>query len=81
MGVNDRGPKLAVVVKVTEVFIHCAKALRRAQLWNMDLIQDRGEMPSLIKIILDQTTGALDDDDEMRKLDEGLEENYRKTLY
>ena len=30
MSVNDRIPKLAIVVKVSEVFMHCAKAFRRS---------------------------------------------------
>ncbi|MEP6445877.1 MAG: MSMEG_1061 family FMN-dependent PPOX-type flavoprotein, partial [Hyphomicrobiales bacterium] len=30
MSVNDRNPKIAIVVKVTTVFIHCAKAFRRS---------------------------------------------------
>ena len=81
MSVNGRIPKLAIVVKVSEVFIHCAKAFRRSQLWNPDHFQDRGEMPSLVKIILDQITGAPSDDEEMRKLDDELEDDYRKTLY
>src|SRR5215217_4065251 len=65
MIVNGRVPKLAIVVRVSEVFIHCAKAFRRSQLWNPDSLQDRREMPSLIKVILDQTTGAPSDDVEM----------------
>lgn len=81
MSVNDRVPKLAIVVRVNEVFLHCAKAFRRSQLWNPEHLQDRGEMPSLSKIILDQTTGAPSDDDEMRKIDDELEAEYRKTLY
>jgi hypothetical protein len=81
MSVKDRIPKLAIVVKVREVFLHCAKAFRRSQLWNPDHFQDRGEMPSLSKIILDQTTGAPSDDDEMRKIDDELEDEYKKTLY
>ena len=56
MSVDDRVPKLAIVVKVSEVFMHCAKAFRRSQLWNPDRFQDRRELPSLSKIILDQTT-------------------------
>ena len=81
MSVNDRIPKLAIAVKVNEVFLHCAKAFRRSQLWNPDRFQDRDEMPSLSKIILDQTTGAPSDDDVMRKIDDELEEEYKKTLY
>jgi PPOX class probable FMN-dependent enzyme len=81
MAVNGRTPKLAIVVKVSEVFLHCAKAFRRSHLWNPDHFQDRGAMPSLMKILLDQTTGAPGDDDEMRELDDGLEVEYAKTLY
>ena len=60
MIVNDRVPKLAIVIKVGEVFMHCAKAFRRSHLWDPEHFQDRREMPSLSKIILDQTTGAPD---------------------
>jgi PPOX class probable FMN-dependent enzyme len=81
MAISERIPKLAIVVKVREVFMHCAKAFRRSQLWNPDHFQDRGEMPSLMKILLDQTTGAPSDDEEMRKRDEDLEDDYRRTLY
>jgi PPOX class probable FMN-dependent enzyme len=81
MRIKDRIPTLAIVIKVREVFLHCAKAFRRSQLWNPDHFQDRAEMPSLSKIILDQTTGTPSDDDEMRKIDDDLEVEYKKTLY
>lgn len=81
MSVRDRVPNLAIVVRVGEVFLHCAKAFRRSRLWDPDLFQDRSEMPSLPNIILDQTTGAPDDADEMRRLDDELEEEYKQTLY
>ncbi|MEO5807301.1 pyridoxamine 5'-phosphate oxidase family protein [Devosia sp.] len=81
MSVNDRMPKLAIVVKVSAVFMHCAKAFRRSKLWSPEHFQDRREMPSLIKIILDQTTGAPSGEGEMRKLDDDLEEEYKRTLY
>ena len=81
MRVEDRVPKLAIVVRVTEAFLHCAKAFRRSQLWNPDHFQNRNEMPSLSKIILDQTTGAPNDDAAMRKIDDDLEDEYKKTLY
>lgn len=81
MSINDRIPTLAIVVKVSEVFLHCAKALRRSHLWNPDRFQDRKEMPSLMNILLDQTTGAPDDDAEMRELDDELEEDYKQSMY
>lgn len=80
MTVNDRVPTVAIVVKIGEVFLHCAKALRRSHLWDPDHLQDRRQMPSLIKMILDETTGAPGDED-MRRIDEDLEADYRRTLY
>jgi PPOX class probable FMN-dependent enzyme len=81
MAVNGRIPTVAIVVHVAEVFIHCAKALRRSKLWDQGEHQDRSEVPSLMKIILDQTTGAPADPAEMEKLDSGLEDEYQKTMY
>lgn len=81
MSINDRVPKVAIVVKVTSVFMHCAKAFRRSHLWDPSKFQDRSEMPSLINIIMDQTTGAPDDAGEMKALDDKLEEDYKRTLY
>jgi len=80
MRVNDREPRLAIVVSVREVFMHCAKAFRRSRLWDPDHFQDRRDMPSLSKIILDQTTGA-PDDAAMQEIDRDLEEEYKRTLY
>ena len=80
MTVNDRVPTIAIIVKVGEVFMHCAKAFRRSHLWDPDYFQDRSEMPSLIKIILDETTGA-PGAEEMEKIDAGLEEAYRQSMY
>jgi len=58
MEVYNRRLKLAILVRVSEVFLHCAKAFRRSHLWNPEHFQDRRDMPSLSKIILDQTTGV-----------------------
>lgn len=81
MSVNERMPRLAIVVSVTEAFLHCAKAFRRSRLWDPAARQDRTEMPSLMHMLLDQTTGAPADPAEIAKRDEGLEEDYRSSLY
>ncbi|HNW01123.1 MAG TPA: pyridoxamine 5'-phosphate oxidase family protein [Burkholderiaceae bacterium] len=81
MVVNDRMPTVAIVVTVEEVFIHCAKAFRRSKLWDPSQRQNRSDMPSLLKIIMDQTTGAPNDPEEMKKIDAGLEDEYQKTMY
>ncbi len=81
MAVNGRVPVIAIAVHVEEVFIHCAKALRRSNLWDAERHQDRSEIPSLIQIILDQTDGAPADPEEQDRLDEALEDEYRQTMY
>ena len=81
MDINGRSPRVAIAVHVLEVFIHCAKAFRRAKLWDHDQHQNRSEVPSLMKIILDQTTGAPTDPHEMDKLDADLERDYKQTMY
>ena len=80
MAVQDRIPTVVIVVTVEEVFIHCAKAFRRSKLWDSSQRQDRSEMPSLLKIIFDQTSGA-PDDEAMKKIDADLEDEYQKTMY
>ena len=79
--VNDRAPNAAIVVEVAEAFLHCAKAFRRSHLWDPAHFQNRKEMPSLMKILLDQTTGAPEDAAEMAKKDADLEEDYRTSMY
>ncbi|MBO6896795.1 MAG: pyridoxamine 5'-phosphate oxidase family protein [Shimia sp.] len=81
MEVQDRLPRAAIVVSVVEVFLHCAKAFRRSKLWDPASLQDRSEMPSLSKMVLDQSTGAPEDPEEMAKLDAHLETRYRETMY
>lgn len=81
LGVNGRNPALAIVVEVKTVFMHCAKAFRRSRLWEPDQFQNRQEMPSLIEIIHEQTTGHPGDEDEMKTRNEALEETYKRTLY
>lgn len=81
MAIQNKPPKAAIVVRVTEAFLHCAKAFRRSHLWDPDHAQDRSSMPSLVKMILDDTTGAPETASEMRQLDEALEQDYQKSMY
>jgi PPOX class probable FMN-dependent enzyme len=78
--VNDRVPKLAIIVTVREAFMHCAKAFRRSHLWDPAQFQDRATMPSLMHILLDQT-GGKPSDEELQRKDEDLEEEYKQTMY
>lgn len=81
MAVKGRVPKLAIMVEVHEVFLHCAKAFKRSHLWDPSRHLQRSELPTLSKMILDQTGGAPADAEEMRRIDEGLEREYDQTMY
>jgi hypothetical protein len=58
MAVDGKRPKLAIVVTVVEAFLHCAKALKRARLWADDYRIDRKQLPSLGRMLVEQTNLA-----------------------
>jgi uncharacterized protein len=80
--VNGKPPKVMIKVAVEEAFIHCAKALRRSRLWDPASRQDRKEMPSIARMILEQVAcDAEVDETEAAKADVYVEENYKNELY
>ncbi|MDA0821619.1 MAG: pyridoxamine 5'-phosphate oxidase family protein [Proteobacteria bacterium] len=81
--VKGRVPKLGILVAVEEAYLHCAKAFRRSKLWDPESRQDRNEMPSLGKIIMEQTAAADNPPsaEEVQQVDEYIEDNYRNALY
>lgn len=79
--VNGKVPKAGILVSVDEVFLHCAKALKRSRLWEGDYRQDRSQMPSIARIILDQVCEAGIDETAAAEADASVEEAYRKELY
>ncbi|HEY1386381.1 MAG TPA: pyridoxamine 5'-phosphate oxidase family protein [Dongiaceae bacterium] len=79
--VGRKQPKVAIRVAVEEAFFHCAKAFRRARLWQREAIVDRSVMPTLARIILEQTETAPLREEEVAACDVAIEENYRTELY
>jgi PPOX class probable FMN-dependent enzyme len=78
MAVDGKVPKLAIVVTVTEAFLHCAKALRRARLWADDYRIDRKQLPTLGRMIVEQArpVGLTAEEADAR-----IEADYRTNLY
>jgi uncharacterized protein len=76
-------PKLGIMVAVEEAYLHCAKAFRRAKLWDPESRQDRREMPSIGRMILEQTASVEHPPsvEEVTAVDEYVEDNYRNELY
>jgi PPOX class probable FMN-dependent enzyme len=79
--VNGKVPKVGILIKVEEVFMHCAKALRRSKLWGPDYRQDRSQMPSIARIILEQSCEAGVNEQDAQAADESVEGDYRTGLY
>ena len=79
--VSGKQPKVGILIAVEEVFMHCAKALKRSKLWADDYRQDRSQMPSIARIIMDQTCDTGVDEAEARKADADVEGDYKTGLY
>lgn len=71
-------PQLAIVVTVDEAFLHCAKALKRSQLWDTATWPERAALPTLARMIHDQVPmpGVT-----VEELDAAFEDGYRTRLY
>lgn len=81
--VKGKAPKLGIEVTVEEAYLHCAKALKRSKLWDPTTQRDRAELPTLGRMILEQTAaaGTAPAAEVVSNVDELIEENYRTTLY
>ena len=81
--VNGKQPKVGIKVAVDEAFLHCAKAFKRSKLWDPNAKQDRKEMPSLARMILEQTapTNEPPTEETVKDADEFVEDNYKTELY
>lgn len=54
-----RVPKLVIRVTVQASYLHCAKALMRSELWNVERQQPRTCMPSMGEMLRDQVAGKV----------------------
>jgi PPOX class probable FMN-dependent enzyme len=54
MTLNGKTPKLAIRIDVTDAFIHCGRALKRARLWDPKSVIDRKSFPSMAQMAHDQ---------------------------
>lgn len=74
--IKGRLPATVLLVNVKEVYLHCAKALMRSNLWASDSQIDREALPTMGQMIRDQvgSTGPLEAQQEMLK-------RYNQALY
>src|SRR5262245_35680759 len=58
LGVQGKSPRSALIVTVTEAWLHCGKALIRSRLWESDAKVAPDALPTLGKMLADQVAGA-----------------------
>ena len=68
-------PKTVIEVKVTNVYLHCAKAFMRSKLWSADAMIDREKLPTMSQMINDQTEG-----ESVIETQKMMEQRYQKDL-
>jgi PPOX class probable FMN-dependent enzyme len=75
--IEEKPARVVVVVTVAEAYIHCAKALRRAELWAPDSWLDAEELPSAACIVKDHA----EIEAEVAAIEEAREHNLRASLW
>ena len=72
---ENNPPKACIVIKIKEVFLHCAKAFMRSKLWEESAKIDRKEFPTMGQMLKDQLGGS-----EAPETPEVMEKRYQKDL-
>lgn len=75
--VGGSAPELGVRIEIDEIFFHCAKAIKRAKLWDLDTPIDRSEFPSFGEIVRDQRNP----DGDAAETEAMIQKEYRERLY
>ncbi len=76
MAVQEQNPpKTYIILKIEEVFLHCAKALMRSKLWTPDYRVEAGNFPTIGQMLNDQL--EIHEKSESR---EAMQERYQADL-
>ncbi|MBM7554359.1 pyridoxamine 5'-phosphate oxidase family protein [Thalassobacillus pellis] len=75
---KGKTPKLAIAVEVRECYVHCAKALKRSQLWDPESWLPQEMKPSPAKMMATHATLSDMDENDVQK---DLDESYTNRLY
>lgn len=76
MQVKGRAPKLATIVEIDEVYMHCARAFLRSGLWRPESWPDPDTIPTLAAIMAEQKNLPAPDESTGKR-----QEEYRSILY
>jgi PPOX class probable FMN-dependent enzyme len=73
-------PKAVILVKVEQVYLHCAKALIRSRLWAAESQIDRKSLPSFSRMIYEQISQE-PDEAEIAASEADYDARNQRTLY
>ncbi|MBU2534193.1 MAG: pyridoxamine 5'-phosphate oxidase family protein [Alphaproteobacteria bacterium] len=62
--VQGRAPKIGLVVRVEEAFLHCPKAFVRSGLWDTSCQIDRNILPSYAEMLMDHVNGLTSEEND-----------------
>ena len=62
--VQGRAPKFGLLIEVREAYLHCAKAINRAGLWDPSKHVDRSLIPTYGRMLADQVEGLTQEESE-----------------
>jgi len=59
---DDRGakPRSVIVIRISEIYFQCARALKRADIWNPETWPDQSDLPTVGQILEDLTNQEID---------------------
>lgn len=75
LAINGKPPNLAIVVTVETAYLHCAKAIKRAALWDTKQHVAPGTLPTFASIIAAQVALTRAEHTTLKDTDEGLGRN------
>ena len=75
--VMGKTPKTVLIIRVREAFVHCSRALVRAELWKPEKHFSAQNVPTMGKIL----AANMDEGFDAEAYDRELPERVRKTLY
>lgn len=56
---GDKNPaKTVIIIDIEDVYLHCAKSIMRSKIWHPESLQQRSVLPSMSKMIADQTNAS-----------------------
>jgi PPOX class probable FMN-dependent enzyme len=76
MAVQNRAPKLAMIVEIDEVYMHCARSFLRSGMWKPQTWPDPDTIPTLGAIMCEQKDLPPPDESQGKR-----QEEYRQVLY